>query len=49
MLNEDLKLKLTGILPIIQFEEGGEWLNIIVAPEELKPFVQTTPVTNPDL
>lgn len=39
MLNEDLKLKLTGILPIISFEEGGEWLNMIVPPAELKPFV----------
>jgi len=39
MLNEDLKLKLTGILPLIHFEEGGEWLNVIVPPEELKAFV----------
>lgn len=39
MLNEDLKSKLSGILPIIGFEEGGEWLNIIVPPEQLKAFV----------
>jgi len=39
MLNEDLKLKLTGILPLISFEEGGEWLNVIVPSEELKSFV----------
>ena len=39
MLNEDLKLKLTGIQPLVGFEEGGEWLNIIVPPEELKAFV----------
>ena len=39
MLNEDLKLKLTGIQPLVSFEEGGEWLNIIVPPEELKAFV----------
>ena len=39
MLNEDLKLKLTGILPLVGFEDGGEWLNIIVPPEELKAFV----------
>jgi NADH-quinone oxidoreductase subunit C len=39
MLNEDLKFKLTGILPLIGFEEGGEWLNMIVPPEELKAFV----------
>jgi NADH-quinone oxidoreductase subunit C len=39
MLNEDLKLKLTGILPLISFEEGGEWLNVFLPPEELKTFV----------
>ena len=39
MLNEDLKLKLSGIQPLVSFEEGGEWLNIIVPPEELKAFV----------
>ena len=39
MLNEDLKLKLTGIQPLVGFEDGGEWLNIIVPPEELKAFV----------
>ncbi|HET7001704.1 MAG TPA: NADH-quinone oxidoreductase subunit C [Puia sp.] len=39
MLNEDLKLKLTGILPLISFEEGGEWLNMIVPPDALKAFV----------
>ena len=38
MLNEDLKPKLTGIQPLISFEEGGEWLNIIVPPEHLKTF-----------
>jgi len=39
MLNEDLKLKLTGILSLVHFEEGGEWLNMIVPPEELRSFV----------
>jgi NADH:ubiquinone oxidoreductase subunit C len=39
MLNEDLKLKLTGIQPLVSFEVGGEWLNIIVPPEELRSFV----------
>ena len=38
MLNEDLKLKLSGIQPLVLFEEGGEWLNIMVPPEELKVF-----------
>lgn len=39
MLNEDLKSKLAEILPLISFEEGGEWLNVFVPPEELLPFV----------
>ncbi len=39
MLNEDLKLKLSGIQPLVSFEEGGEWLNITIPPEELKAFV----------
>ncbi len=39
MLNEDLKTRLTGILSLISFEEGGEWLNIMVPPEDLKAFV----------
>ena len=39
MLNADLKLKLSGIQPLVLFEEGGEWLNIVVPPEELKAFV----------
>ncbi len=40
MLNEDLKLKLTEILPPIIFEEGGEWLNAFIPPEELVSFVE---------
>jgi len=40
MTNEDLKLKFTGLLPAITFEEGGEWLNVFTAPEELKSFVK---------
>jgi NADH:ubiquinone oxidoreductase subunit C len=48
MLNEDLKLKLTGIQPFISFEESGEWLNINVPPEELKAFVMQLR-SNPDL
>jgi NADH-quinone oxidoreductase subunit C len=39
MLNEDLKLKLAGIQPLVSFEEGGEWLNIMVPPEEFRTFV----------
>jgi NADH-quinone oxidoreductase subunit C len=48
MLNEDLKLKLTGILPAISFEEAGEWLNMMVPPEELRAFVRQLR-SDPDL
>jgi NADH-quinone oxidoreductase subunit C len=40
MLNEDLKLKLTEILPTIIYEEGGEWLNAFIPPEALVSFVE---------
>ncbi len=40
MLNEDLKLKLAEILPTIIFEEGGEWLNVFIPPEEVVSFVE---------
>lgn len=39
MLYEDLKIKLTAILPLISFEDGGEWMNVVIPPEELKAFV----------
>jgi NADH/F420H2 dehydrogenase subunit C len=39
MLMEDLKMNFTELLPAISFEEGGEWLNAFVPPEELKPFL----------
>lgn len=33
-------MKLTEILPTIIFEEGGEWLNAFIPPEELVSFVE---------
>jgi NADH-quinone oxidoreductase subunit C len=48
MLNEDLKMKLTGLLPSISLEEGGEWLNMMVPAEEFRAFVQHLR-TDPDL
>jgi NADH-quinone oxidoreductase subunit C len=39
MTNEDLKIKFAGLVPVITFEEGGEWLNAVVPAQELKPFV----------
>ena len=38
MLNEELKIQFSGMLPAISFEEGGEWLNVQVSPEEFREF-----------
>ena len=40
MTNEDLKIKFTELLPSITFDESGEWLNVFIAPGELKSFAQ---------
>ena len=40
MTNEELKIKLTELLPSATFEEGGEWTNINVPAEELLSFMQ---------
>lgn len=40
MLNEELKIKITGLLPTATFEEGGEWLNITIEPKDWLPFAQ---------
>jgi NADH-quinone oxidoreductase subunit C len=40
MLNEELKIKLTELLPSVVFEEGGEWINVVVAPTEWKSFAK---------
>src|SRR6266496_2204494 len=47
MTNEDLKAKLSEILPAITFEEGGQWLNISVGPKEWLPFAKDLR-NNPD-
>lgn len=38
MTNEALKEKLTELLPTATFEEGGQWLNINVAPNDFYAF-----------
>jgi NADH-quinone oxidoreductase subunit C len=38
MTTEELKTKITGLLPAAIFEEGGEWLNINVEPAEWLSF-----------
>lgn len=41
MLNEELKTKITGLLSTATFEEGGEWLNINIAPGDWLPLAQS--------
>ena len=38
MNNDELKIKITELLPTAIFEDGGEWVNIIVDPKEWLPL-----------
>ena len=40
MSNEELKVKLTELLPAATFEEGGEWLTINIEPKDWLPLAQ---------
>ncbi len=40
MTTEELKIKITELLPAATFEEGGEWLNINVEPADWLSFAQ---------
>lgn len=40
MTNEELKVKLAELFPGITFEEGGEWLTMVVEPENWKLVAQ---------
>lgn len=40
MLNEELKAKITELLPAATYEEGGEWLNINVEAGDWLAFAQ---------
>lgn len=40
MTTEELKIKITELLPTATFEEGGEWLNINVEPTDWLSFAQ---------
>jgi NADH:ubiquinone oxidoreductase subunit C len=40
MTTEELKIKITELLPTATFEEGGEWLNINVDPKEWLSFAK---------
>ena len=40
MTTEELKIKITELLPTAVFEEGGEWLNINAEPTNWLPFAK---------
>ena len=40
MTNEELKIKLSELLPAISFEEGGQWLNVNVESKDWLPFAK---------
>jgi len=40
MMIEELKAKITELLPAAGFEEGGEWLNINIEPKDWITFAQ---------
>jgi NADH-quinone oxidoreductase subunit C len=40
MTNEELKSKITELLPSATFEESGEWLNVIIDPKEWKAIAK---------
>jgi NADH-quinone oxidoreductase subunit C len=39
MTNEEIKEYIPTLTPAATFDETGEWLNVIVAAEELKPLM----------
>jgi len=40
MTNEEFKTKFSELNPATTYEEGGEWLNVFVIPEEFRSFAQ---------
>jgi NADH-quinone oxidoreductase subunit C len=40
MLNEELRVKITELLPDATFEESGEWLNINIEAKDWLPFAK---------
>ncbi len=48
MTNEELKIKVSELLPSAIFEEGTEWLTLALEPKDWKPFAKNLR-SNPDL
>src|ERR1051325_5969879 len=40
MTREELKPRITELLPSATFEEGGEWLNVYIEAKDWKPFAR---------
>lgn len=40
MTRDELKIKITELLPSSTFEEGGEWLNVMIEPVAWLPFAK---------
>jgi len=40
MTNEELKIKFTGFIPTVTFEESGEWLNVLLEPTDWRAFAE---------
>jgi len=45
MTNEEFKIKFSELNPAATYEEGGEWLNVFVTPEEFRSFAQKLRLT----
>lgn len=45
MTNEELKTIITGLLPEIAFEEGGEWINVFVEQPQFRNFASSLRTT----
>jgi NADH-quinone oxidoreductase subunit C len=40
MTNDEIKIYLLSLHPTLTFEEGGEWINVVVPPGDWKNFAQ---------
>ena len=40
MTNEELKVQITQLLPTAIFEEGGEWLTVLIEPKDWKQLAR---------